>query len=84
VILLFAFSFPWKRLASGRPILYYALMAKEPPSEDSFDSIQKIVEVLRYVVLRDHGLQLQGEDRKARENVDAVVKQYKIPPLRRV
>jgi hypothetical protein len=60
------------------------LMAKEPPSENSFDSILKIVGVLRYLVLRDHGLQLQGEGRKARETVDALVKKYNIPPLRRL
>jgi hypothetical protein len=71
-------------LASRKPIPYDPLMAKEPPSEDSFDSIQKIVEVLRYLVLRDHGLQLQGEGRKARETVDALVKKYNIPPLRRL
>jgi hypothetical protein len=58
-------------------------MAEELNPEKSFESMQQIVELLRYLVLKDGGLRLGTEGhRKAQETVDALVVKYKVPPLR--
>jgi hypothetical protein len=45
--------------------------------------MQQIVELPRYLVLKDGGLRLGTEGhRKAQETVDALVVKYKVPPLR--
>jgi hypothetical protein len=57
-------------------------MPENTPSNDAAESIPQIVEVLRYLILRDKGMRRGTEaQRKAQATVDALVKQYEIPPL---
>ena len=57
-------------------------MAENPTPEENFKNLQEIVEVLRYLILRDQGkLRRYTEaQRQAIATVDALVKQYKLPP----
>jgi hypothetical protein len=64
-------------------VIEWGDMTQESNSEESLKSMQEIVEVLRYLVLRDGGLRLGTEGlRKAQETVSALVEKYKVPPLR--
>jgi hypothetical protein len=58
-------------------------MPENAPSEDNSESIQQIVEVLRYLILRDQGKlrRFTEAQRKAIATVDALVEKYRMPSL---
>ena len=61
--------------------LHYSFMPNIPMSEDTFESLQEIVQVLRYLVVRDE-MRLGPEGLKqAKATVNALVAKFNVPPI---
>jgi hypothetical protein len=56
----------------------------ESLTPEDLESMRKIIEVLRFLVLRSQGIQLAPEPhlKKAKETVDLLAEKYKVPPFR--